>query len=190
MGNKLKFNLCDDDDILLKSRYLSRAANSLFSTFSKIGPIPLTYLFSSYCLALYGCELWNLSSPGLRGLEVILNKCLRRIWGLPSHCHTGILHRCARTQSIYNMVYSRSCKFIDRAKCSSNGLVRSVFHESLAYTFAGHNSLFGCNYLKSYFAEDEKCAEVLRAFLTSNIVCDVRNGSSSIDTMLRTIATA
>ena len=88
------------------------------------------------------------------------------------------------------MVYSRSCKFINCAKCSSNGLVRSVFHESLAYTFAGHNSLFGCNYLKSYFAEDEKCAEVLRAFLTSNIVCDVRNGSSSIDTMLRTIATA
>ena len=92
LGNKLSYDLCDDQDILLKSRYLSRAANSLFSTFPKVGPIPLSYLFSSYCLALYGCELWNLSSPGLKAIEVTFNKCLRRIWGLPPRTHTGILH--------------------------------------------------------------------------------------------------
>ena len=50
LGNKLSYDLCDDQDILLKSRYLSRAVNSLFSTFPKVGPIPLSYLFSSYCL--------------------------------------------------------------------------------------------------------------------------------------------
>ena len=102
LGNKLSYDLCDDQDILLKSRYLSRAANSLFSTFPKVGPIPLSYLFSSYCLALYGCELWNLSSPGLKAIEVTFNKCLRRIWGLPPRTHTGILHCCAGFQSIYN----------------------------------------------------------------------------------------
>ena len=45
VGNKLTYDLCDDDDILLKSHYLSRVANSLFSTFSNIGPIPLSSLF-------------------------------------------------------------------------------------------------------------------------------------------------
>ena len=33
LGHKLSSNLSDDDDILLKSRHLSRATNSLFSTF-------------------------------------------------------------------------------------------------------------------------------------------------------------
>ena len=50
-----------------------------------IGPIPLSYsLFSSYCLALYGCALWKLSLHALKGLEVMFNNCLRRIWNLPS----------------------------------------------------------------------------------------------------------
>lgn len=138
----------------LKSRYLSRAANSLFSTFPKIGPVPLTYLFSSYCLALYGCELWNLSSPGLRSLEVILNKCLRRIWRLPSTTHTCILHRCAGVQSIFNTVHSRFLNFIKNAKVSSNYLVRAIFSQDLAYTPAGLNSLCGYKFLKNYSTED------------------------------------
>ena len=191
LGNKLKYNLCDDEDIVLKSRYLSRAANSLFSTFPKIGPVPLTYLFSSYCLALYGCELWNLSSPGLRSLEVILNKCLRRIWRLPSTTHTCILHRCAGVQSIFNTVHSRFLNFIKNAKVSSNYLVRAIFSQDLAYTPAGLNSLCGYKFLKNYSTEDGLCAEVLRDFLLSSFVsCDVCHGDSPVDVMLRTIATA
>ena len=46
---------------------------TVYSIFPKVGPIPLSYLFSSYCLALYGCELWNLSSPGLKAIEVTFN---------------------------------------------------------------------------------------------------------------------
>ena len=35
--------------------------------------------FSSYCLSLYGCGLWLLSSPALQNIEVAFNKILRRI---------------------------------------------------------------------------------------------------------------
>ena len=57
------------DNNLLKSHYLSRAANSLFpqapgSAFSNF----LFYLFSSYCLALNGCALWKLSLNTLKRL--------------------------------------------------------------------------------------------------------------------------
>ena len=190
LGNKLSYDLCDDQDILLKSRYLSRAANSLFSTFPKVGPIPLSYLFSSYCLALYGCELWNLSSPGLKAIEVTFNKCLRRIWGLPPRTHTGILHCCAGFQSIYNTVFSRSHNFIQRAGRSNNSLVKAVFNDNLAYTFAGHNIFFGSSYRKNYSSDDQKCAGVLRSFILSSIDSDIVHGSSPIDSMLRTIATA
>ena len=73
LGNKLAYNLSDDDDILLKICQLSRAANGLFAAFGFIGPVPLTLLFR---LALYGCELWKLSSRSLKVLEVAFNNCL------------------------------------------------------------------------------------------------------------------
>ena len=132
---------------------------------------------SSYCLALYGCELWNISSPGLRSLEVVLNNCLRRIWRLPPRTHTGILHRCARVQSIYNLVSSRSLKFIKNAKNNLNTLVKRVFSEDLAYSFSGHNIFCGRTYMKEYSTDDEKCAVVLRDS-SSTVICQ---GSSSID---------
>ena len=51
LGHKLSSNLSDDDDdILLKSRHLSRGANSLFSTFHFLlhePPSLLSFLFSS-----------------------------------------------------------------------------------------------------------------------------------------------
>ena len=89
-----------------------------------------------------------MSSPGLKAIEVTFNKCLRRIWGLPPRTHTGILHCCAGFQSIYNTVFSRSHNFIQRARRSNNSLVKAVFNDILAYTFAGHNILFGSSYKK------------------------------------------
>ena len=70
-----------------------------------------------------------------------------------------------------------------------NTLVKLIFNEDLVYTFAGHNIFCGCTYLKEYStADDERCAKVLRDFLSSSIVCNVCQGSSTIDLMLRTIA--
>ena len=189
LGHKL-YNLNDDDDILLKSRHLSRAANCLFTTFSFLSPSPLSYLFSSFCLSLYGCVLWKLSSPALRGLEVTFNNCLRRIWNLPRNTHTGILHCCAGLFSIFNTVFSRSSKFLSRAANSNNMLVQAVFHDPSIYTFAGFNLQHGRTFLKEYPYDDIYCANVLRDFILSPTHYDICFGNSSTETMLRTIATS
>ena len=190
LGNRLKYDLSDTEDILLKTRYLIGAANNLFTTLGYVGPSLLSHLFQSHCLALYGCELWKLSSKSLRVLEVAFNNCLRRIWSLPANTHTSILHYCANMLSIYNLVFSRSAKFIDRASNSSNLLVRAVFRDSsvLVYSFAGLNSVFGSQYLKIYHDDDKYCAAVVRPFLKRNI--DIIRGTSDTELMLRTILTS
>ena len=183
-------NLSEDDDILLKSRHLSHAANSSFSTFSFLAPSPLSYLFSSYCLSLYGGALWKLSSPALKGLEVTFNKCLRCIWNLPANTHTGILHCCTGFNSIFNTVFARASKFFDRAATSSNFLVHAVFSIHLPLPLrAGFNYLYGSTFMKQYSSADVQCGQVLRDFLLSGYH-DVRFGNSSTDLMLRTITTA
>ena len=65
--------------------------------------------------------------------------------------------------SIYNLVFSRSVKFIDRASNSSNLLVHAVFRDSsvLVYSFA---SVFGSQFLKIYHDDDKYCAAVVRPF--------------------------
>ena len=193
LGNKLTYNLSDDDDVLLKTRHLSRAANSLFATFGNIGPIPLTYLFRSHCLSLYGCELWKLSCPSLRTLEVTFNKCLRRIWSLPARTHTGIIHSCAGLESMYNVVFVRSYNYMKRAIHSRNQLVRAVFLEScsLAFSTVGLNNLYGTKYRKAYSESDKVCANVLRGFLSAGgLRFDVESRRSETEQMLYTIATA
>ena len=92
---------------------------------------------------------------------------------------------------LYPIIFSRSHNFIQRAGSSNNSLVKAVFNDDiLAYTFAGHNILFGSSYKKNYSSDDQECAGVLRSFILSSIDSDVVHGSSPIDSMLRTIATA
>ena len=67
---------------------------------------------------------------------------------------------------------------------------RSKSDLAYSYTFAGHNIFFGSSYRKNYSSDDQECAGVLRSFILSSIVSDVVHGSSPIDSMLRTIATA
>ena len=89
--------------------------------------------------------------------------------------------------SIYNLVFSRSAKFIDRAFNSSNLL---VFRDSsvLVYSFVGLNSVFGSQYLKIYHDDDKYCAAVVRPFLKRNL--DIIRGTSDTELMLRTILTS
>ena len=110
-----------------------------------------------------------------------------------AYIHTGILHCCAGFQSIYNTVFSRSHKFTQRAKRSNNSLVKTVFDDNLAYTFA--DTIFSSvQVIKKNIPQmikKQECANVLRSFILSSINSDiVHHGSSSIDSMLRTIATA
>ena len=66
LGHILTYNLSDDRDILSKCKDMIRKANSLLCSFSNLSPIVLTYLFRSFCLSLYGCALWNISSKCLK----------------------------------------------------------------------------------------------------------------------------
>ena len=92
------------------------------------------------------------------------NNILHKIWSLPRHSHTGIVHSVARLQSLYNVVLSRSKALITSVKKSSSAMIRDIFSESAncAYTSLGYNNLFGCNHLKIYTTDDHLCAAFIR----------------------------
>ncbi len=90
----LHYNLSDVPDVNQKLCDMVKKANCLLASFPRVSPAILTHLFQTYCLPLYG------SGPALYHIEVAFNKVLRRIWHLPSHCHTGIVARVAHNSGL------------------------------------------------------------------------------------------
>ena len=75
--------------------------------FRAADPFVKNFLFKSYCLSLYGCSLWSLSSPSIKLIEVALNKLLRKFWCLPWISHSSIVHCVAQIETISAIVFSR-----------------------------------------------------------------------------------
>ena len=132
-------------------------------------PLVKTRLLSSFCLSLCGAALWKSSDPQLKTLEVTFTNFLRKIWSLPCHSHTGLLHLTAKLQSIYNIVIFRSAKLLASSSGSSLSLISDLFSESAhcAYTFIGYNSIYGYKHLKAYSQCDRLCGSFIRDALNA-----------------------
>ena len=90
--NILSHNLSDTADILRVLKDMNRKANYILHF---ADPFVKSFLIHAYCLALYGCLLWSLSSKSIKLIEVAFNKILRKVWKLPCHSHTNIVHSVA-----------------------------------------------------------------------------------------------
>ena len=143
LGHVLSYNLDDTPDIVRAVRDINRRVNSILCTFNAADPFVKCFLVKSYCLLLYGCPLWTLSSTPLKIIETALNKLLRKLWNLPRNSHTSILHSVAKCHSVSNLAFKRFCSLYASALSSSSDLVRIVYFDSL-YSFTGFNHIHGC----------------------------------------------
>ena len=115
-------------------------------------PFVLTFLFKVYCLSLYGCTFWTLSSQALSHLQVAINKVLWRIWHLPPYSYTSIV-LCTAGISLHNIILHQFNKFIFQCLDSDICLVRYIIIDSLkfAYSFIGYNHLMVIFIGKNFF---------------------------------------
>ena len=128
---------------LIISIIIAITVTAILHVFSCCDPFVKIRLFSSFCLSLYGASLCRSSSSRLRTLEVSFNNILQKIWSLPCHSQTGIVHSVARLQNIYNMVVFRSRKLLASARRSNSTLISDLFSECahLVYTsIIGYNN--------------------------------------------------
>ena len=95
--------------------------------FHVVDPFVKCFLFKSYCLSLYGCSLWSLSSSSLKLIEVALNKLLRKLFYFPRNSHSAIVHCVAHVDSISSFVLSHFLSLLSTALSSPSLLVQSVF---------------------------------------------------------------
>ena len=140
---------------------MNRKANSVLCKFSALDPFVKCYLIKTYCLSLYGCALWSLSSPSIRIAEIALNKNLRKVWNLPRLSHSSVVHCTSQIPSVFN---SRFCSLHLSALSSSSSLLRSLFAAYAQYTFSftGYNYVYGFTHCKHYCYNDVYVANTIR----------------------------
>jgi len=68
------------------------------------------FLFKTYCMPLYGSQLWDLSSPATNKFYVAWRKSIRYLFDLPRRTHCSLLNYiCDDAQISYQMC----CRFLN-----------------------------------------------------------------------------
>ena len=116
-----------------------------------------SFLIKSFCLSLYGCCLWTLSSPDIHTLVVSLNHILRKVWCLPRNSHSAIGNCLARIPMVNNSLLKRFFSF-NSAISSPSPLLRNMFYAASM----SPNSNFGHHHARFFTDEDLLYTNIIR----------------------------
>ena len=123
LGHIIGNNTCDlsiqhsKDDLI-------RRVNVLLSNFRNVY-IDIKYrLFKTFCMSLYGCLLWDLSSNSVNMINIAWRKCIRRLFGLPPRTHNALIHAICNDIPIDGQIHIRFLKFMKGCLLSSNPCIQ------------------------------------------------------------------
>ena len=100
----------------------------------------LDRLHKTYCMHMYGCELWNLSCNYIKDYKVAWRKIKRRIWNIPPRTHNNLMSNI--TDNIDTIIETRMVRFIFNSINHSNSTCKNVLRVKLLSV----NSTFAANY--------------------------------------------
>ena len=67
-------------------------------------------LHTTYCMNLYGCEIWNYNSRYTSGMFIAWRKIMRKLFKLPTSTHNYIV--CGIVECIFIKLARRLAKFV------------------------------------------------------------------------------
>ena len=97
-------------------------------------------LHQTYCMHMYGCELWNLNCTYVTKFLTAWRKIKRHIWNLPYTTHNNIVYNLSSDIRLH--LDKRIVTFIYNALNCSNCVSRSLLQSKLHCT----GSTFASNY--------------------------------------------
>jgi hypothetical protein len=141
------FNLLSNNDDILKGRNdFVGQVNNVLGFFRKVKSCNVYKLCQSYCMTLYGCELWLLSNTHTEDLCVSWRKSLRRVWKLPYTTHCYLLPLLSQCLSLEDEICRRSLNFIRECLFNCSRFVSAIANYGIYYgrynSFLGHSALF------------------------------------------------
>ena len=85
-------------------------SNQIISDFSVLDCFSLQKVHTTYCMSLYGCEIWNHNSRYISEMFIAWRKMLRKLFKLPNRTHNYIV--CGIVECIFIKLDRRLSKFV------------------------------------------------------------------------------
>lgn len=102
-------------------RNFNSKVNKLVATFSNCDFKVKYKLFKTYCMPLYGSQLWDLSSNEMDKFYVTWRKAIRRVLNVPYTTHCALLPLICEDSPIDRQIENRILKFLNNIyKCATN----------------------------------------------------------------------
>ena len=127
---KITENVCD----------LYKRSNWIISDFRVCDSSTLDSLHRTYCMHMYGCELWDPNCKYVSEFKVAWRKIKRRIWGLPYKAHNANIHNLS--YNIDLQLDTRVLKFVHSCLNHCNSVCKSLLSAKLHCI----KSTFAANY--------------------------------------------
>ena len=106
--------------------------NMLMSQFSNCDINVKYRLFKTYCMSLYGSQLWDYSNDThCERFFTAWRKCIRRLLGLPNTTHKRLLNLICNDVSVELQLYCRVLNFISMCCTSSSSQVQMCIQHAL-----------------------------------------------------------
>lgn len=121
--------------------------NMVRLNFKLIPPDACYRLFKTYCMPLYGTQLFDLSDPSMSKLYTEWRKSIRYLLHLPYQTHCSLLPLICNDTSVQCQLQNRSLRFIRSLSNSSNPIVQNAF--CLAMCGSGSNIANSISFLSS-----------------------------------------
>ena len=109
LGNYILSSI-NDRHIIENTCNLYQRSNLFISQFRSCNSETLDRLNMTYCMHMYGCELWNLNENDGNQFKVAWKKIKRRIWEIPPRTHNNLV--CNITNNIDANINKRIIRFI------------------------------------------------------------------------------
>lgn len=98
--------------------------NLMMSVFKHCSRFVKYKLFKTYCMALYGSPMWDLSSAEVSKFYVTWRKCVKQLLNISPRAHGVYLHRIVNDLSIENQLIKRFLNFFNGIITSDNPVIR------------------------------------------------------------------
>ena len=121
LGNHLDTSN-SDGHISEATHLLYFRVNSMMHKFCSAASDVKYFLFKSYCMSLYGCQLWNFESVCVNKFYVAWRNCCRRLF---YKTHSDLVHLlCDVAEDVDVQLHCRQLKFIKNCLSSENTIIR------------------------------------------------------------------
>ena len=111
------------ENIQISVHKFNTEVNMIMAQFSKIFPDIRYQLFKTYCMPLYGCQLWDFSQKDVEYFYTAWRKAIRFIWRIPFRSHNNLLSYICEDLPVEAQLHRRFMKFYYKVLSSVNSLV-------------------------------------------------------------------